>query len=414
MKLRYILLTLMILLFSAFAVSAESPLRVGLYYGSTALDVVNVSSFNGLETEAAEDLGGYFMATVSNGDIVLVNASGEQIYTVPYGGEVKAVARDGVVVIEGKEYRGNVIFRPKDGKITVINELYTDDYVKGVIAKEMPASWPNEALKAQAVAARCFAYSSLGKHSDYGFDVCSTTNCQVYGGVTAETASTIRAADETAGMVVCYNGRIISTLFGSSNGGYMEAAQNVWSGNYPYFQTVRDEYERTEEISSAVWTVEFTAQEIKDKLAASGVNIGDITGMEVVKTSESGRVLEVCVYGTTGSKSYTKNAARSFLGLKSQLYTITPPESEKVYCIGAGGQAAISGNYYVITEHGLELRGSNRTDDKYIISGRGYGHGVGMSQWGAYHMSQAGFNYQDILTYYYRGTQVLNYADIIS
>lgn len=415
MKLRYIILTLFILLLAGLTANAESPLRVGLYYGSTALETVNVSSFEGLETSAAEDLGGYFMATVANGDIVLKNADGAEIYTVPWGGEVRAVARDGCVVIEGKKYRGNVIFIPRDGKITVINELYTDDYVKGVIAKEMPSSWPLEALKAQAVAARCFAYSSIGKHSDYGFDVCSTTNCQVYGGMDAETPSTIRAVEESEGMVVCYNGKIISTLFYSSNGGYMEAAQNVWSGSYPYFKTMKDEFERTEDISGAVWTVEFTPEQIRDKLAASNIFIGDITGMEITKTSESGRVLEVVVYGSVGKKSFTKNSARTFLGLKSQLYTITPPPTGRVYCIGAGGQATLEGIYFVITEKGVERRGAGMLaprEGKYVISGRGYGHGVGMSQWGAYHMSQKGYDYKDILTYYYRGTQVVNYAEI--
>ena len=415
MKLRYIILTLFILLFAGLTANAEAPLRVGLYYGSTALDAVNVSSFEGLETSAAEDLGGYFIATVANGDIVLKNADGAEIYTVPWGGEVRAVARNGCVVIEGKQYRGNVIFIPRDGKITVINELYTDDYVKGVIAKEMPSSWPNEALKAQAVAARCFAYSSLGKHSDYGFDVCATTNCQVYGGMDAETQSTIRAVNETEGMVVCYNGKIISTLFSSSNGGYMEDARNVWSGSYPYFKTIKDEFEKTEEITSANWTVEFTPEEIRDKLAASNIYIGEVTGMEVTKTSESGRVLEVVVYGTAGQRNFTKNAARTFLGLKSQLYTITPPSMGRVYCIGAGGQATLDGIYFVITEKGIERRSASNLmakEGKYVISGRGYGHGVGMSQWGAYYMSQAGYGYQDILMYYYRDTHVVNYADV--
>lgn len=416
MKFRYMILVAAIFIFTAIGVSAsEEPLRVGLFYNSTAKDSVTVTSDGGFETVAAEDLGVALVATVSEGNVMLYNTAGDVlIYAGSEGNEVKAVARDGIVEIEGKKYRGNVIFRPQNDKITVINEILIDDYVRGVVAGEMPSGWPIEALKAQSVAARCFALNSLGKHADYGFDVCATTNCQVYGGISSETETTNQAVAETAGIVACYNGKIINTLFSSSNGGYVEAAENVWGGSYPYSQTFRDEYEKTDEISGAVWTAEFSPEEIKAELAVNGVDIGDILNMEIIKTSVSGRVLEVKITGTTGIKSYTKSYARTFLGLRSQLYTIKTPQSSAIHCLSAEGQGTVSGTYYVLTSEGIDTRTTGSGNGNYVITGRGYGHGVGMSQWGARHMSEQGFTFEDIIKYYYKGAELQNYTDVMS
>lgn len=415
MKLKYIILSLAVLMCMTVSVYAtEAPLRVGLFYGSTAKESVTITSEGGFETEAAEDLGSSLVATVSEGNIVLHNIAGDMlIYEGQSGAEVKAVARDGISTVDGKQYRGNVVFRPHDGKIIVINEIMTDDYLLGVVAGEMPASWPKEALKAQAVAARCFALKNLGKHADYGFDLCSTTNCQVYGGIESETPSTNQAVLETAGIVALYNRKIVNTLFSSSNGGYVEASENVWGGKEAYFQTFKDEFEKTDEIGGAVWTYEISPQELKEELAGNGVDIGDILNMEVVETSQSGRVLEVKITGTTGTKSYTKSYARTFLGLRSQLYTITAPTGSAVHCLGANGQTTLTGNYYVLTAEGLDSRTAATGNPNYIISGRGYGHGVGMSQWGARYMSEQGYTYEDIIKYYFKGVELKSYTEAI-
>ncbi|MBR6524031.1 MAG: SpoIID/LytB domain-containing protein [Clostridia bacterium] len=415
MKLKYMFLTVVILVCMVVNAGAtEAPLRVGLYYESTAKESVEIWSGDGFETDAAEDLGVALVATVLDGNIMLYNMARDTlIYAGVYGNEVRAVARNGVFTIDGKAYRGNVIFRPHNGKITVINEVMIDDYLRGVIAGEMPSSWPKEALKAQAVAARCFALGALNKHADYGFDVCSTTNCQVYGGIDSEKESTNYAVEETAGIVALYDGKIVNTLFSSSNGGYVEASENVWGGSYPYFQTFKDEFEKTDDISGAVWTYEISPGELKDKLAENGVDIGDILNMEVVKTSESGRVLEVKITGTKGTKSYTKSSARTFLGLRSQLYTITAPGGGNIHCLGANGQTTLTGKYYVLTDDGLNIRSTPSGGSKFVISGRGYGHGVGMSQWGAKHMSEKGYSFEDILKYYFKGIELRSYTEAI-
>lgn len=415
MKHKYIFLTLALLFcMTVNANATEAPLRVGLFYASTARESVTVTSEGGFETDAAEDLGTELVVTLSEENVMLHNKAGDVlIYAGADGREIRAVSRDGIFTVEGKAYRGNVIFRPHNGKITVINEVMTDDYVRGVVAGEMPSSWPKEALKAQAVAARCFALNALNKHADFGFDLCSTTNCQVYGGIASETEATNQAVEETAGIVALYDGRIVNTLFSSSNGGYVEAAENVWGGSYPYFQTFKDEYEKTDEINGAVWTYEISPEKLKEELAGNGVDIGDILNMEVVKTSESGRVLEVKITGTTGTKSYTKSYARTFLGLRSQLYTITAPAGSTLHCLGANGQTTVNGKYYILTSEGLDTRIAESGNSNYVITGRGYGHGVGMSQWGARYMSEQGFTFEDILKYYFNGIELKSYTEAI-
>lgn len=414
MKFKYIFLTIVFVIITAVGTAAEgAPLRVGLFYGSSAKETVTISSKEGFETALAEDLGTEIVIRIEEGNVVFYNGEGNNvIYTGVQGAEVKAVARNSIVVIEGKEYRGNVILRPHNGKITVINEVGLDDYVCGVVAGEMPSSWPKEAIKAQAVAARCYALKSLSKHADFGFDLCSTTNCQVYGGISSETERTNEAVKETAGIVASYNNKVVDTLFSSSNGGFVEAAENVWGGSYPYFQTFKDEYEKTDEISGAVWTVTFSPEQIKSELKDNGVDIGDILNMEVVKTSESGRVLEVKITGTNGTKSYTKSYARTFLGLKSQLYTITAPESSGLYALSASGQSSLSDEYYILTAEGIDTREAPKGNGNYTISGRGYGHGVGMSQWGARYMAEEGLTFEDIIKYYFRGSELKDYSEL--
>ncbi len=417
MKIKYIFALLLAAILMSFTAMAEEEFmfKVGLFYGSSAKEQIAVSSEVRIATELDEDLGQKVVASVSEGNVVLHNPEGDTLlYSGENGNEIKIVADDKILDIGGKKYRGNVILKPEGDKLTVINEVGVDDYVKGVVAREMPSSWHIEALKAQAVAARCFGFTAMGKHGDMGFDLCDNTNCQVYGGIAAETEATNKAVEETAGVVVTYNGKIINTLFSSSNGGYVEASENVWGGSYPYFKTFKDEYEKTEEISGGVWEVEFTPEEIKSELLFNQVDIGDIVGMEVVKTSSSGRVLEVKITGTKGTKSYTKSYARTFLSLRSQLYTITQPTGNSVYVLGENGKEKVTGKYYALTAEGLKEFSNSSGSDKYIISGRGYGHGVGMSQWGANHMSQQGLTYEDILTYYYKGCTLTDYSEIMS
>ena len=121
--------------------------------------------------------------------------------------------KDEFIEVNGKRYRGNLEIIVKNNKITVINVVSLEDYLYGVLPGEMSPSWPLESLKAQAVAARSYGMATKGKHSKEGFDVCTTTDCQVYGGVDVEQKSTNRAVDETRGEVLTYDGKVITAFF---------------------------------------------------------------------------------------------------------------------------------------------------------------------------------------------------------
>ena len=331
-------------------------------------------------------------------------------------------SRDGITSVDGNKYRGYILFLNNTATTNVINLVDMETYVATVIAKEMSPSWPMESLKAQAVCARSFTCRNLNKYSSYGFDLDTTQASQVYGGYSAEAQSCIDAANATKGQVLTYNGTIAETVYFSTSGGSTEDAKNVWGGDVPYLVSVDDPYEPTD-LTYSNWTVELTPEEIKSILSSKGVNIGDITSIEVTEFTPANRVYIIKITGTQGSKEYSKEAARTFLGdkLKSQYYTVTAPGSGVMVKSERGvvktdifsgflksieGIQTISGNLYAKSAGGAVSPVSSSSSDKYVFSGKGWGHGVGMSQWGAYGMAQNGFTYDQILYHYYTGTQL--------
>lgn len=415
--------------FSAFAapVVTDTSVKVGLYYGDSALTQATLSA------TAPINAGGvvipawtfaYVRPTGGNGG-ELVNGDGAQLLT--WQGGMVAHADNNFITIEGKEYRGSIIFNASDGKITVINQLSSEEYLYGVLPGETYASWPAEALKAQAVASRSYVLSSgRNRHSALGFDVCNTTHCQVYTGSAREAASTNAAVDATAGQVCTANGKIVNTVFSASNGGYIEDSANVWGGSVSYYVSKKDDYEKTDEISGMVWDVTVTNETIQNKLSASGVNIGTVKGLEILKTAVSGRVTKLRIIGDAGEHIAVREACRTLLGLKSQLYTIESAGNTSVFAVSADGQSSV-GAFYIRSSdttaahdgavwmvdgsgskswHSVALSAAVYSDSGFVIHGRGYGHGIGMSQWGSKYMADAGHSYLSILQYYYPGIAV--------
>lgn len=142
----------------------------------------------------------------------------------------------GYTSVKNKWYRGLVKVQNRDGKLTAINDLSLEDYIKGVVPSEMPNSWNMEALKAQAIAARSYAMSNLGKRAGQGFDLLDTPDDQAYGGASAERESTNRAVEDTKGIVITYNMKIICAYYSASAGG--QSVANAWGGNLPYIRSV--------------------------------------------------------------------------------------------------------------------------------------------------------------------------------
>ena len=331
-------------------------------------------------------------------------------------------------------YGGFQYQRVGGGNLTVSNVLSLEDYVQGVIVKEMSASWPLEALKAQAVCARTYAYRNYvaQKHSSQGFDLCNATHCQAYNGMDNVTAESSRAVTETRGEYLWYNGALIDAVYSSHDGGATESAVNVWGSDVPYLIGKVDPYEASvvNKITNYNWTVTYTAQELTDLLNSKGYINSGIVDFRVTKTSPTGNAIEITFTDSSG-KSWSKirDDCRTFLGLRSIHYTVsgsgtgssgytvngsgTLSSLNGTYAIDGSGNTAplTDGTAYVIGGNGsisqlTPSAASGSGSTVFTITGSGWGHNVGMSQWGAYAMAQQGYNYRDILTFYYTGIEV--------
>ena len=350
--------------------------KIGLYFGSTALDTVRLHSYGGFNVCLGEDGNFAYCFSLLEDDITVTKCGEKDFYIngnyFTTTGEFAIKPAYGVISVNDAAYRGFILLRRRQvSDITVINILSLEDYLASVIGKEMTPSWNIEALKAQAVCARSYTWTHLNKYKDYGFDLDTTQNCQVYPGLSSETESTRLAVTLTAGQTVRYNGKPVEALYFSSDGGATESAENVWGGKSPYLVGVDDPYEKSSEATKYTWDKTLTSDDIKSKLASKNINVGEILNVEITEKSEKGRAIEIIITGTDRSYSVKRSDTRTFFGVYSQPESVVKAE-----------------------------------DGNYVFSGRGWGHSVGLSQWGAKAMADRGFNYKDILKHYYTGVEI--------
>lgn len=318
--------------------------------------------------------------------------------------------------VQNKPYRGNISFKlDTANKLTVINSLPIEDYLYGVVAKEMPASWNKEALKAQAISARNYSVKNLNKYKKQGFDLCTTQDSQVYGGVDAENFNTNKAVDETRGILAYYNGEVAELYYHSSSGGKTENSENIWSNAVPYLRSVEDPYSLGS--PNDYWEYKITKSELEKTLNSKGKDIGNLLGIRIDKVSVNGRVLKMTMLGEKGEVSLEKESIRAFLGysnLKSNWFEINSQNKNN---------QTNSSDSYIVVFNDLKLflnkNDSNSsniypnlnnndiiTSQDYLFQGKGYGHGLGMSQYGAKAMAEQGFTFDEILKYYFKGIDV--------
>lgn len=322
--------------------------------------------------------------------------------------------------------------RVNGGDLTVSNLLGLDDYANCVISQEMSPSWPLEALKAQAICARNYYETSRNNHKSSGYDVCPTAHCQAYPGMGKVNARTAQAAAETAGLRAWYKGKAVSTFYFSSDGGATEDVRNVWSSNsdLPYLCGVVDPYEAyvADKNANSSWTVKYTSAQLTSMLQAKGRNCSTVTDVRLTFTP-TGNVKTLTFVDSNGKTfPFTKTDVKSFLGLKSIHYNVTSTGGTSAgtyYTQGGGTLSSISGAYaisgdgsvdqlsgssYVITGKGTQIlpapAGTTTGNKVFSFEGGGWGHNVGMSQFGAYAMALQGMTYVDILTFYYPGIEI--------
>lgn len=371
---------------------------------------------------------------------------------------------------DGYKYRGGFQYhRQTGGNLTVVNVVELEDYVNGVVCYEMGREWPLEALKAQALCARTYVLKNLNKHNSYGFDICTTASCQVYHGMGSlrsdfgPTEVSMRAVAETNGQVIKYNGRLAETFYSSSFGGASEDAKNVWGtdtvNEYPYLRGVEDPYEADLNDRNAMspWTVSYTSAQLTQQLQKYGLGVGTSVKSLDLTYSKLGNVIQAVVRWSNGqSSTISASNIRSRFDVRSIRFTVngagtgegtavTPPTTggsgsmsingsgtadslEAKYAIsGSGSLSQISGDTYIISGTGSvsALDSRNPSGDTapvqpgggtvsvsgntYTFSGGGWGHQVGMSQYGANAMARRGFTGSEIITFYFPGVQITQY-----
>ena len=362
----------------AFAADSNTRLRVGLTIsGASTFAAPQLENASGYST-------GYTVGTVSGTafsgstaitssalTIKLVNDafqvsdtnSGTVLYTSAAGADHIAIRPNSTLTwFKGYKWYGDFVYRrASNDSITVINYVGVEDYVKGVLPYEIDPSWPAEAQKAQAVCARSFALGTH-KHGDE-YDLCNTTNCQVYLGANRATEASDAAVNATEGETLSYNGSPVIGYFYSSDGGATEDAANVWGGDYAYLKGKTDPYE---DPNKDRWSVTLTASEIQQKLNAAGYSIGTVANVQVTKRTATDNVNEVTVTDTSGkSVTISRSSVRTVFCLKSIRYTITP----------VGGSANKTSLQVKSTTHKVKVNGKSvAPQGYYIVNGTEYGN----------------------------------------
>ncbi|MGQ9465368.1 MAG: SpoIID/LytB domain-containing protein [bacterium] len=293
------------------------------------------------------------------------------------------------VVVNQKPYRGNLEIREIDKKIWVINILEMEEYLKGVVPEEMGKISKDliEAAKAQAIAARTYAYAHLNQYEKLGFDLYATAKDQVYGGIKAEDSLINEAIIKTEGLVLCYNDKPIDAKYHSTCGGRTADFSDAWDGGFvPYLRSVECRF-----CSSSphfnwqkIMKKEEFFKNLRTNLSRAGIFIGDselIIGFRFKRNPESKRIIQM--------KIITNKAE----------YTVSSSDIRMLFGSEKDPAGMLKSSYFTL----------NIQNDSVIIEGKGFGHGVGMCQFGAMGMAKKGKKFKEILRHYYPGTELVRY-----
>jgi stage II sporulation protein D len=264
--------------------------------------------FRGASRACGEKLDptGRYEFVASGGGVSLQGAHGKLAGCGPEG-----VASAGIEISGFGRYRGSLVAHADGGELLVINSVDIDGYVRGVVPNEMPSSWPQQALRAQAIAARSYALSTRRSGT---FDLYSDTRSQVYKGRSSENPASDRAVKGTAGQVVTYRGEIATTYYYSTSGGQTEDSRYGFGGSaVPYLKSVKDPYDDVSPLHN--WTERFSDEQMESKL--SGLFQGSLQRIDVVQTGVSPRIVRARVIGSSGSDTVSGSTLQSRLGLRS-------------------------------------------------------------------------------------------------
>jgi len=283
-----------------------------------------------------------------------------------------------VVYVNNKPYRGAAELSYSEKGILVVNQLPLEEYLVGLINCEISSAWPIESVKAQAVIARTYAMNRKAARQTALYHLESTVVDQVYDGCLIEDSRARRAVNETRAEILTYSGALIQAFYHSNCGGKTETAENVWGMSVPYLKGVDCIYCMTA-LPAASWESKLTLEEIESRLRSAGYKLSGLSDIKAGSLNKSGRIQDITLLAAKGGASMNGNQFRKVIGfavIKSTRFTVKIVQNEALF------------------------------------SGVGNGHGVGLCQWGAKQRALDGFEYQEILSYYYPGTRLQKLSEI--
>ena len=345
----------------------------------------------------------------------------------------------------GNTNLGAFIYRIGSGGVEIINLISLEDYIKSVLPYEISSSWHDEALKAFSIAARSFSVFSMKRHASSGFMLCNSTHCQFYAGTKRSTDRTNAAVDATKDMIMTYDGKVAETMYHDACGGVTENHNDAWGGSLtqPYLQSVKIPYEKynTPGRTNSVWTNSVSPKELYNYLVGDSpqsskfsgklnseiakiviterspssnyiksVSVSDKNGNSVTITTSSIVRSAFSKYANSANMDiYKSSKFKSYVLQSSKSSASKDIESGTTHIITANGvtkSAPGDGVLHVLTASGKYSVSAYATGSDFIFDGRGWGHGVGMSQWGSSDMADLGYKYDEILKTFYTGVAI--------
>ncbi|MDH7498862.1 MAG: SpoIID/LytB domain-containing protein [candidate division NC10 bacterium] len=284
------------------------------------------------------------------------------------------------IQVDNRSYRGRVEIYRENGKegLFAVNVLEMEEYLRGVIREEISPEWPLEALKAQAIVARTFALRQLLDNPQHLFHLKSTTDSQLYGGRYGEDHRTDLAVKETAGLVLTFRKETIPAFYHAACGGHTEDAADVWSYNHSSLQGVACAYCKFHPVYT--WQARLRGEEIRRSLARWGYEVGEVEAILPLLRSKTHRILQIEIRHALGRTLMEGKRFRQCLG------------------------------YDLIRSTNFSVK---RENGSFLFSGKGWGHGVGLCQWGAKGMADRAFRYEEILKHYYPGTVISRMEEVL-
>ncbi len=303
------------------------------------------------------------------------------------------------IYLNGKPYRGYFLIGVDEkGKLMAINYVGLEYYLAGVLGGEIISSWPLEAIKAQAVASRTYILYKMQQKKGKLYDVTDNTSDQMYVGVKGESWKFNKAVKDTRGEVLIRNGKIICAYYHSNSGGCTSSSWNVFKQDKGKLIGVKDPF--SQNAPNSYWKMVISADKIKRKLTKGGYTIGKIISISPYMKDKAGRVIYLKITHSKGITYVFGTDFRRLIGyrtIKSTNFKVYPKRYIAYkYSKGNASRGKIYTNVHLV----------NKIPSYFLFKGKGWGHGVGMSQWGAKNMAQMGYNYRQILKYYYPGTKI--------